>query len=226
MTSKPTKSEETRARILETALRLFRDQGFEETTMREIAAEAGVATGAAYYYFDSKEALVMAFYDRAQDEMSQRIAETTAPKKTLESRLRAIISVKLEYFAPNRKFLGALNRHAADPEHPLSPFSAGTREIRLRDTQHFANALHASRSKIPADLADALPPILWMYQMGVILFWIYDRSREQRRTQQLLDSSLPVVTGLIKLANIPFTGPLRRKILELMRIIAPGPEPA
>src|SRR5258708_7669941 len=194
--------------------------------MRELGTEAGVATGAAYYYFDSKEALVMAFYDRAQVEMSQRIAETTAAKKTLETRLRAIINVKLEYFEPNRKFLGALNRHAADPEHPLSPFSAGTREIRQRDMQHFANALRTSRSRIPADLENALPPILWMYQMGVILFWIYDRSPQQRRTQRLLDSSLPVVTGLIKLANVPFTGPLRRKLLELMRIIAPGPEPA
>ena len=41
------KSEETRERIFEAALRLFREQGFDETTMRNVAAEAGVATGAA-----------------------------------------------------------------------------------------------------------------------------------------------------------------------------------
>ena len=55
------KSEETRARILDAAMDLFRRQGFDETTMREIAAEGGVATGAAYYYFDSKDAIALAF---------------------------------------------------------------------------------------------------------------------------------------------------------------------
>ena len=64
------KSEETRTRILAAALRVFRQRGFDEATMREVAAEAGVAVGAAYYYFDSKDAIVMAFYQRSQDEMA------------------------------------------------------------------------------------------------------------------------------------------------------------
>ena len=70
-----TKSEETRARILDAAMDLFRRQGFEEATMREIAAEAGVATGAAYYYFESKDAIVLAFYDQAQKEMEPRLEQ-------------------------------------------------------------------------------------------------------------------------------------------------------
>ena len=67
------KAEETRARILNAALDLFRSQGFDRTTMREIATEAAVSLGSAYYYFDSKEALVMAFYQRAGEEMLPRI---------------------------------------------------------------------------------------------------------------------------------------------------------
>ena len=67
------KSEETRGLILDTALGLFRKNGFEETTMREIASEARVALGSAYYYYDSKHALVMAFYERAQREMEPEI---------------------------------------------------------------------------------------------------------------------------------------------------------
>ena len=59
------KSEETRGRILAAAMELFRRRGFESATMRDIAQEAGVALGSAYYYFESKEALVMAFYEQA-----------------------------------------------------------------------------------------------------------------------------------------------------------------
>jgi AcrR family transcriptional regulator len=37
---------------------LFREQGFEQTTMRDVAARVGVSLGAAYYYFASKDAIV------------------------------------------------------------------------------------------------------------------------------------------------------------------------
>src|SRR6266566_29172 len=46
-----------------------------------------------------------------------------------------------DYFAPIRAFLGALFRHAAGPQDPLSPFSRETRHIRERDRQYFAQAL-------------------------------------------------------------------------------------
>ena len=52
------RAEDTRKRIYEAALELFRENGFEQTTMRDIAQKAGVALGAAYYYFASKEAIV------------------------------------------------------------------------------------------------------------------------------------------------------------------------
>src|SRR5882757_8593302 len=94
---KPSKGEETRSRILAGALRLFRERGFDETTMRDIAREAGVAIGAAYYYFDSKEALVMAFYGEASQTMHEQIEAALGRKIDLKARLRAVIDVKFEY---------------------------------------------------------------------------------------------------------------------------------
>jgi AcrR family transcriptional regulator len=57
------KSEQTRAAILGTAMRLFQERGYDRTTMRAIAQEAGVSVGNAYYYFESKEFLIQGFYD-------------------------------------------------------------------------------------------------------------------------------------------------------------------
>ena len=62
------KGEQTRQAIAEAALRLFREHGYEATTMRAIAKEAGVATGNAYYYFGSKEELIHAYYARNHTE--------------------------------------------------------------------------------------------------------------------------------------------------------------
>src|SRR5258707_512359 len=173
------KAEETRSRILSEALTLFRERGFDQTTMRDIARAANVAIGAAYYYFESKEALVMAFYGEASKSMHEQIEMALGRKTDLKARLRAVIDVKFEYFGPNRKFLGALLRHAADPDHPLSPFSEQTREIRERAMHHFAEALDGCNFRLPEDLHPHLPKLLWLYQMGLFRSWVDDRARAQ-----------------------------------------------
>jgi AcrR family transcriptional regulator len=210
-----TKSEETRERILRAALEMFHDRGFESTTMREIAARAGVATGAAYYYFASKDAIVLAFYDQARKDMEPLLEKALTETTDLRERLNKIIRVKLDYFSSSRNLLSALSGHT-NPQHPLSPFSEQTREIRERDIAFFERALEESRTPGPKDLKTHLPRLLWMYQMGIILFWINDASVRQAKTTLLLDSSLDVVTRLIRFAGLPLTRPIRKKVVELM----------
>lgn len=226
MTTSTTKAEATRARIVDVALDLFRRQGFEQTTMRGIAAEAGVSLGSAYYYFASKEDLVMAFYDRAIEAMMPRMEDALAGADSFEGRIAAIMSVKFEYFRPNRSFLGALFRHAADPQNRLSPFSDATRQIRERDQMYFARAIEAKSGevRVPEDLAAYLPQMLWLYQMGLILYWIYDRSPDQRRTQQLLEKSLSLMVSGLKVARFALLKPLRLKIVELIVLAEGGNE--
>ena len=223
MTTSTTKAEATRARIVDVALDLFRRQGFEQTTMRGIAAEAGVSLGSAYYYFESKEDLVMAFYERAIEAMTPRMEAALAGAESFEGRIAAIMNVKFEYFRPNRSFLGALFRHAADPQNRLSPFSDATRQIRERDQVYFARAIEAKSGevRVPEDLAPYLPQMLWLYQMGLILYWIYDRSPDQRRTQQLLEKSLALMVSGLKVARFALLKPLRLKIVELI-VLAEG----
>jgi AcrR family transcriptional regulator len=209
------KSDETRDRILKAALELFHDVGFEVTTMREIASRAGMAIGAAYYYFDSKDAIVLAFYDQARLEMEAELDRVLEKNRTLHDRLRGLIDVKLTYFAPSRKLLGALSGHT-NPESPLSPFSEQTREIREHDISFFRRALEGSRTPGPKDLSTHLPKLLWMYQMGIILFWIHDSSKGQVKTHFLLEKSLDIVSRMIRLSSLPLTGPIRRSVIQLM----------
>jgi AcrR family transcriptional regulator len=222
MAKRPTtKSEETRARILNAALTTFRERGFDRATMREIAEAAEVATGAAYYYFDSKEALVMAFYERAQQEMQADLESKLTRCRTLESRLRTIITEKFEYFGPNRKLLGALSAHA-DPEHPLSPFSEETKSIRDSDMAFFEAAAAESGIKLPKDIQPYLPRLLWLYQMGLILFWVYDRSPQQRRTKALFEQTLKMLLLTLRLASIPLLRPMHRLAAELLKTVYEG----
>ncbi len=212
------KSDETRARILNTALDLFRRQGFEATTMRQIAAAAGLAAGAAYYYFESKDAIVLAFYDQAQREMQPQLEEALAAGNDLRHRLHSVIDVKLRYFETSRQLLGALSAHT-DPAHPLSPFNDVNRPIREKDMEFFDRVLTLSNVRDTEDLRPHLPRLLWLYQMGVILFWVFDRSEAQAKTHALLDKSVRLIARLIKLSALPPMRPLRRIAVDLIETV-------
>jgi AcrR family transcriptional regulator len=213
-----TATKDTQQKILDSALTLFRERGFDAATMREIASRAGVASGLAYYYFDSKDAIVLAFYQRAKDDLAASLeAAHDAPK--LAGRLEGLIEAKFAYFGPNRRFLGALMSHAADPSNPLSPFNDASADLRRFDIAQFERALEETRTAVPRDLAPHMAKILWLYQMGLLLFWIYDRSPQQRRSRQLLDATLGVVVTLIKLSNLPLLKPARKSVLRIIAIL-------
>src|SRR5256884_5377161 len=93
-TAKKGAGEKTKAAIFETALELFRRRGFEVTTMRDIARSAKVATGAAYYYFPSKEAIVAAYYDQVQVLHAEKVRLELGGKAGLRERLGVAVRLK------------------------------------------------------------------------------------------------------------------------------------
>jgi len=213
------KAEETRGRILDGALRLFREHGFAETTMRDVASEAGVATGAAYYYYRSKEDLVMAFYLRSDKEAGEAFAKAIASSKDIKKRIRGIIDAKFAQFAEHRSLLTALLKAGVDPRDPLSPFGPETKEVRDDNIAWYARAIEGSDLTVPKDVAPYLPRMLWLYHMGLIYFWIIDESPGQRRTQRLVDTSLDLLVQLLRVSSLPLMGPLRKRALKVLRAV-------
>ncbi len=214
------RAEETRRKIYDAALQLFREKGFEETTMRDVAQKAGVALGAAYYYFSSKEAFVLAFYDEMQQGSHEAILQAMQQHKKMKDRVRCVLEKRLELLEPNRKFCDALFRHAPNSQDPLSPFSEETRPIREQSIEHLRLAVEGGDTRVPPDMQKRLPYLLWLYQMAVILFWLYDRSPSQQRTQQLIEKSLGLMVTLIRLSALPLMKPVRKTVLELVETLA------
>lgn len=210
------RAEDTRRKIYEAAMQLFREKGFEATTMRDIAAKAGVALGGTYYYYSSKDAIVLAFYREMQESSTALVSAALADKKKLKDRIRAVLDQRLTLLAPNRKFCAALFRHAPDSADPLSPFSDETRLIRDAAIEQMQAATDGGDVKIPSDLKPRLPYLLWLYQMALIMFWLYDRSPEQDRTTRLMDKSLGLLVNLLRISSLPLMKPLRKAALELV----------
>jgi hypothetical protein len=87
--------------------------------------------------------------------------------------------------------------------------------------EHMRIALEGGDVKVPADLKPQLPYLLWLYQMGLILFWLYDRSENQQRTQKLTEKSLGLLVTLLRLSGLPLMKPVRKTALEMVETLAP-----
>jgi AcrR family transcriptional regulator len=224
-TIKTRKGEQTRAQILDTALELFRERGYEETTMRAIAEAAGLSVGNAYYYFRAKEHLVQAFYERSHEEHLEASREILESEKDFSARLLGVMRKKIDTAMPYHRLSGVLFRTAADPRNTLNPFSEESRPLRERSTALFAEVLEGSNLKISNRALKAeLPNLLWMYQMGMVLFWIHDDSPGSVRTYRLIDRTVTRVVRLIMLAKLPILRPLTRIVLGLMEDLRKTPE--
>jgi len=85
---KQARSKRTREKIVQAAIRLFQERGYEKTTSNDIASEAGVSVGSFYVYFTDKRQLLLTIFDRLADELYKNIFDGLTPEHLFDSNLR------------------------------------------------------------------------------------------------------------------------------------------
>ena len=214
--SRSPKGEQTRTAIVEAALRLFRENGYEATTMRAIAKAAGVATGNAYYYFGSKEELILEYYARNQADHEAACRPVLAAETRLGGRLRGVLRALIDTQEPYHAFAAKLYKYAAEPASPLSPFSKESSPTRNAAIALYAEVIDGARVRVPAILRARLPELLWLYSLGIVLYWVHDTSPGCAKTYRLIDATAPLAERVVKLARFPLLRPLLRHLLAVV----------
>jgi AcrR family transcriptional regulator len=193
---------QTRSAIVTAALRLFREKGYDATTMRAIAAAAGVSTGNAYYYFGSKEELIREFYELSQAEHAAAAQPVLETETAFAARLRGTLRALVDVLAPYHEFAAKFFKHAAEPSNPLSPFSTESSPVREASTALFRDVIEGSTLRVSTQLRAQLPELLWLYSLGIILFWVHDTSPGCAKTYTLIDRTVPLADRLISLSRL------------------------
>ena len=213
------KSERTRQQIVAAALKLFREQGYQGTTMRAVAASAGVSVGNAYYYFSSKEELIQGFYDQMVTDQAAACVEVFAASTDLADRLRGALLAWLDAAEPYHEFAGRFFATAAQPDNPLSPFSRASSPARDGSIALYRELIDGAKVTVGAELAATLPELLWLYQLGVVLYWVHDSSAGTARTRLLIEHTVPMISRLVRLSRLPVIRPLSRQTAELVGLL-------
>ena len=215
------KSEITKEKLFQTAIEIISREGFENATMRDITAKVGLSPGAAYYYFESKEDFVYEYYKKSHEDHEKALGDFLKTERAFKKRLHKVVTCKIELALPYKKAAIALYRVAANPESPLSPFSEQSQELRIKCLNIFKDVVTGSRERFHPELRGLLPEYLWLYQMGVILFWIYDRSENSKKTFEFIDKTVPLISLMNRLLQNPFLIPFRKRILSILKDFIP-----
>ncbi len=88
-------------RILNAAFEKFKKYGFLKTTVEEIARQAQVGKGTIYFYFKSKEDILLALVDREMAEGFTKIARAMSDEPEISAKLRKMLEVTVDYFHNN-----------------------------------------------------------------------------------------------------------------------------
>jgi TetR/AcrR family fatty acid metabolism transcriptional regulator len=89
-------------RILDAAIKVFAEQGFHQSTIAQIAKEAGVADGTIYLYFKNKDDILVQFYEFKTKQVFQRFHDVVTQAGSAEEKLRNLIRAHLEAFQRDR----------------------------------------------------------------------------------------------------------------------------
>jgi AcrR family transcriptional regulator len=160
--------EERRREILDAALELFSGQGFDETTVQDIASAAGVAIGTVYVYFASKEHVLLGLYDDFNAGMHEgfhsvfeRVAEKRARGEDVPDGyvIDSILDIEVAYCVAHKKALEVIARYTPRPEIAREALARDRRFVEAM-TESFMRGmdkgtLHTSDGEMTAYLLSA-----------------------------------------------------------------------
>ncbi len=85
-----------KGRLIQAAARLFRDKGYERTTVRDLAAEVGILSGSLFHHFKNKERILRAVMEEAILLNTESMKAALAEANTAEERVLALIKCELK----------------------------------------------------------------------------------------------------------------------------------
>jgi AcrR family transcriptional regulator len=124
------RGKETRAALIAAARRVFERDGFIEARIVDIAAEAGVATGSFYTYFDGKEEIFTAVMEGVKEEMLHPVLAEGEIEDDPAATIRAANRAYLESYQRNVRLMALMEQVATIDE--------GFRQVRRRRGEDFS----------------------------------------------------------------------------------------
>jgi AcrR family transcriptional regulator len=191
-----TKSQQAKSRraVIDAAVDLMTQHGFEATTMKQIARAANLGDATIYKYFPSKEKLVLGYFEQAIADAVLQFQKTKGQEGfTLHERMQLLVDSLLEILLADREFV-AVARTLVEraPVLLLGDELPGKPMLKEAFLQMLSQAESAGEI-VPCGFKPSLAGLMADYVYGVMAYWLRDESDAFGDTTQLVDLSLGVL---------------------------------
>src|SRR5499425_2632800 len=134
-----------RQEILRTAARLFQQQGYDGTSMNDVAAALKLSKGGLYHHFQSKDEILFEIMNHAMEITEERVLAPVRGIADPEARLRALIRLHIEVvLSPQDREITVMLHE----NHPLPPTLRRRINARKKEYIHFVEGLMAEVQKV------------------------------------------------------------------------------
>ncbi|MBN9560785.1 MAG: TetR family transcriptional regulator [Alphaproteobacteria bacterium] len=197
----PSRSDESRAYILTAAARLFRSQGYAATTLRQIAAAAGIQAGSIYYHFASKDEILLHVLDAGINRVFEAVRSRVGslpPGASHRDRIQAAIAGHLFGLLRHGDFTSASIRVYGQIPDALKRRHRAVRKEYSQYWDEMIAAAHAA-GEIRHDVS---PKIMRLYLVGSLNWTVEWFNPRRGRADDLVENICRVVFGGIEAPHI------------------------
>ncbi len=199
MKTSRSQQEQTRRQIIRCAVDLISTQGYDKTSMKQIARTAGIGDATIYKYFPTKEKLLLAYFALCIEVAVQMAQETPEWEEfDLHESLQRLLDLILELLLNDREFV-EITRQVMQQSPLLMLRDQIPGQALLKETVVGMIAAAEQGGEIPAcDFKNLMGNMVMDYLLAVISYWLDDDSEEFADTTHLVDMSLGVFVAVLK----------------------------
>ncbi|MFZ6722536.1 TetR/AcrR family transcriptional regulator [Undibacterium sp. Ji49W] len=199
MKTSKSQQEQTRRNLIRTAVDLITEKGYDATTMKQIARDAGIGDATIYKYFPSKEKILLAYYELCIDITLEVVQETPGWEEfTLQEKLQRLVDALLELLLGDREFVEITRDiFGKSPLLMMRDNMPGQQTLK----QEIISLLEEAEQRgdiSPCDFKNLIGGLFGDYLFAVIAYWLKDESEEFSNTTQLVDMTLAIMVMALK----------------------------
>jgi AcrR family transcriptional regulator len=190
--------EKTKEKIIQSAVELIVQKGYKNSTLRDIAKEAGVSNPTIYNYFATKEKLLYAYVElkhKQAIEILYKIEDFHT--YTLREQLQTLIETELELYLEDREFVAQIADMVFESNGINIRKMYDTNALFLQTVEEMIDiAIEANEIASPT-FKEHLPTLFWDYYIMVVAYWLQDDSEMFENTTQFIDHSLGLMEAVL-----------------------------
>jgi AcrR family transcriptional regulator len=201
----------TRARIIDTAIRLIGERGFDGLTVEEIAAAAEVGKGTIYNYFLTKEEIVVAFMADVERRAQERLQRFSSASRPVEEALADFILYQFRLKEPYRKFIPTFIAEMFARGDEMRPYVESIQQSVDAPIRELLSELRERRLLRPDIELANLTMIFKMHLFGLTIAWLNDRPPYRATARLVRQAARLFAQGIVTNRKAEPRKPARRK---------------